>query len=60
MTVPAYNKKGLLQNGATQTSITISKISEKANNTKKQVHHISIKNFWLLRKSVHLLFFMRD
>jgi hypothetical protein len=38
-----HHNKGLLQNGATQTSIIISKISEKSNNTKKQVHHISIK-----------------
>ena len=49
-------QKGLLQNSATQIAITISKISEKANNAKKQVHPISIKKFWFSRKSVALAF----
>ena len=52
------HKKGLLQNSATQTAITISKNKRKNKQCKKQVYHISIKNSGFREKVLHLLFFM--
>ena len=52
------HKKGLLQNSTTQLAITISKISEKVNNTKSKCITSPSKNSGFREKVLHLLFFM--